>query len=105
MAYGDGNRGKGKGLAFLLAHVSYKGDDCILWPYSRGRGGYGQFSSFGKFQKAHSWMCEAIHADAPPDKPYAAHECGNGHLGCITPKHLFWKSQDENAKDSIKHGT
>lgn len=37
MACGDGNRGKGKGLKWLLEYVSYQGDDCLTWLWERGR--------------------------------------------------------------------
>jgi hypothetical protein len=99
-------RGKGRGLAFLRAHIDYQGDDCVIWPMGRDRDGYGLFGyNGGRSIRAHRWMCEQKHGQAPTEKHYAAHECGNGHLGCVNPKHLKWKTQDENALDAIRHGT
>ncbi len=50
MAYGDGNRGKGRGLAFLRANVGYAGDDCLMWPFSRNIHGYGAAGYGGKIK-------------------------------------------------------
>jgi len=35
--------------------------------------------------------------------PFAHHSCGNGHLGCVNPKHLYWGDASQNAKDAAKH--
>jgi len=106
MAKGDGNRGKGKCIAFLRSFVDYQGDDCILWPFSRDICGYGMFGYDGKTSlKAHRWMCEQKNGPAPTPAHEAAHSCGNGHNGCITPGHLSWKTRVENMEDAIRHGT
>jgi hypothetical protein len=34
----------------------------------------------------------------------AAHSCGNGHLGCVTKRHLSWKTRSGNMLDMIEHG-
>jgi hypothetical protein len=34
----------------------------------------------------------------------AAHSCGNGHLGCVNPRHLRWATAKENAHDELLHG-
>jgi hypothetical protein len=44
-------------------------------------------------------------SDPPSSKYQAAHKCGNGHLGCVNPKHLSWKTRAENEADKIAHGT
>jgi len=98
-------KGSGKGLAFLRANISFDGEECLIWPFCLDAYGYGQFGLDGETLKAHRWMCEAVHGPAPANKPYAAHDCGNGHLTCIHPKHLQWKTQLENAQDAVQHGT
>lgn len=98
-------KGSSKGLAWLKDHVTYVGDQCLIWPFSRDRDGYGQFGHDGKIRKSHRWMCEAANGPAPTPDHFAAHNCGNGHLGCAHPKHLEWKTQLENAQDMIVHGT
>lgn len=105
MPKGDGNRGKGKAIAFLRAHVSFDGPDCLIWPFFRDAEGYGRFGYDGiPMLKAHRWMCEAVHGPAPSPDHHAAHECNNGHLGCIHPKHVFWKTHAENTDDFVKAG-
>jgi hypothetical protein len=46
-------------------------------------------------------------ASGPPigPKQEAAHRCGNGHLGCIHPKHLRWATRQQNSDDKKLHGT
>ena len=98
-------RGKGRGFAFLKAHVNYDGDECLLWPFSRNHQGYGQLGHEGKVLKAHRVMCKLVNGDPPSDEHDAAHSCGRGHDGCIHPKHLSWKTPRENRMDANTHGT
>lgn len=104
MPKGGYNRGKGKGSAWVAANVGYTGDDCLPWPFSRNNYGYGQMGHEGKQVKAHRLMCELAHGPAPADKPQTAHNCGNGHLGCVNPRHLEWKTNQENCQDKSMHG-
>jgi DNA-binding transcriptional regulator YiaG len=50
-------------------------------------------------------MCELAHGPAPSEKHQAAHNCGKGHLGCVNPAHLEWKTNLENQLDRFEHGT
>jgi len=102
---GTYNRGKGKGIDFIRAHVNYAGDDCLIWPYCRDWQGYGNFGYLGKMLRASRFMCEQAHGPAPADKPFALHNCGNGHGGCCNPKHLYWGTPSDNQRDTVKHGT
>jgi hypothetical protein len=104
MSWGGQSRGKGKGIAFLRTHVDYRGEGCLLWPFGRNEDGYGQLGFDGKTLKAHRWMCEAVKGPPPSSEHYAAHDCGNGHLGCIHPEHLDWKTHAENTDDYIRDG-
>lgn len=93
-------------MIWLEAHASHAGDDCLIWPFTRSeQRGYGWV--FYKDQRlyAHRLMCEFVHGPAPADKPQASHSCGNGHLGCVNPRHLSWKSNSENQLDRRQHGT
>lgn len=104
-------RGNGANLLWLKERVGYQGDDCLIWPFARdtlrGHGHLGFTDEAGKHvtKKAHRLMCEMAHG-APPASFYeAAHECGNGHLGCVNPRHLSWKTRSQNQLDRRKHGT
>lgn len=91
---------------FLEKALSYKGMECLRWPFAtNGTAGYGLISGKnGKRFLAHRIVCERIHGAPPSGKPFAVHSCGNGHLGCICPNHLRWASAAENAADMIIHG-
>lgn len=99
------NKGKGKALAWLLAHVGYQGDDCLPWPFSSCWNGYGSVSINGKIRKAHRAMCELAHGEPPTPRHLAAHSCNNGHLGCVNQRHLSWKTPRENMLDRQAAGT
>lgn len=94
-----------KTMAYLLGHASYKGGDCLIWPYSRDDKGYGQVSAGkGKVRKAHRVMCEIANGPQPTPKHFACHTCGNGHKGCFAPNHLAWKTASENCQDRSRDG-
>jgi hypothetical protein len=97
-------KGEGKGYAFLVAHVPYEGDDCLKWPFSTLHG-YGQLGHNGWRGYAHRLMCELAHGEPPSPEHQAAHSCGNGHLRCVNPRHLSWKTRSENQLDCRQHGT
>lgn len=102
---GGGNRNRGKGITWLRAHAAYAGDDCLKWPYHLdGRVGRGRVGYKGRPAWAHRVMCELAYGPAPEGKPQTAHNCGNGHLGCVNPRHLEWKSNKENSEDKSLHG-
>jgi len=105
MPSGDYKKGKGKGILFLRAHIDFDGPDCLIWPFGKDQDGYGRFGFNGEHFKSHRWMCEAVKGPPPSAAHYAAHDCGNGHLGCVHPKHLDWKTHAENTADMVRHGT
>ena len=100
------NKGKGKSFAWLEAHVGYQGDDCLKWPFGGDpKSGRGVLQHNGVKRWAHRWMCILAHGEPPTPAHKAAHDCGNGHLGCINQRHLKWKTQKENLADCAIHGT
>lgn len=90
---------------WLLAHVDYAGDDCLRWPGKPRADGRGQIKWQGQMTLAHRQMCILAHGNPPADKPEATHSCGNGHRGCVNPKHLRWGSDRDNKADMLSHGT
>lgn len=100
----DPRRGKGAGYAAICQYRDYQGDDCVIWPLFRDDKGYGIIGHLGKQMRAHRFMCIETHGEPPSPKHYAAHSCGNGHLGCFNPRHLSWKTPSENQEDSVRHG-
>lgn len=98
-------RGEGRTYRWLLAHVDYRDDWCLMWPFGSKLHGYGQMSHLGKRYYAHRFMCELAHGEAPSPLHEAAHSCGRGHEGCVNPRHLSWKTKSENLLDCRQHGT
>lgn len=91
--------------AWLDAHVGYSGDDCLHPPMGRKDRGYSQINADGAVVGAHAYMCEAAHGPRPEGFDLARHLCGNGHRGCVNPRHLLWGTHSENNMDKWNHGT
>lgn len=96
---------RGEARAWLNAHKNFTGDDCLIWPFGRGQRGYGKIGAKRSTKFAHRLMCEYRHGPPPTAKHEAAHSCGRGHLGCVNPQHLSWKTRLENCADMQVHGT
>jgi hypothetical protein len=97
-------KGFSRSSTWLEARVSHDGDECLIWPFSKNDQGYGQLKYRGHSTKAHRVMCRLVHGDPPTPKHQAAHSCNNGHLGCVHPKHVSWKTPSQNAQDRVRAG-
>lgn len=107
-AHGDplaGGTFHGKPMAFLEAALASETENCIPWPFYRDKNGYGMIGFRGKVKLTHRVVCELAHGAPLASEHEAAHSCGNGHGGCINPKHLRWASRAENEADKLLHGT
>jgi len=83
--------------------VPFKGEQCLPWPFSITRFGYGCLVTDGKREQVHRKALIAV-TGAPPDPDmHAAHNCGN--RSCCNPTHLRWATAKENASDKAIHGT
>lgn len=87
---------------WMRDHISYPHKEwCLIWPFNRdsreGRARMGQ-------DLAHRVMCQMVNGPAPADKPQATHSCGNGHGGCVNPRHLLWGSNSDNQLQRYAHG-
>lgn len=92
-------------IEFLEGLVGHTGDACVTWPFATLETGYGQLKFRDRMSKAHRVMCILSHGEPPTERHQAAHSCGNGHLGCVNPNHLSWKTASENQLDRLEHGT
>lgn len=99
-------RGDGEGIKFLRSHLNDADGPCLIWPLFRDPdSGYGHMGFEGHSHYAHRFMCVLANGPPPTPKHQATHSCGNGHLGCVHPKHLRWKTNQENQMDRETHGT
>ena len=96
---------RGSTISWLAAHANYSGDDCISWPFAHLPDGRPHMRLKGRSVRPSRIICEMAHGAAPSDIHHAAHSCGNGHLGCLNPRHLRWATPVENAADKVEHGT
>lgn len=107
--YGDPSLGmplNGSAQKFLTDVVmKHIGDECLIWPFAKSGVGYGQVVIDGKKVNVHRQVCTELHGQPPTSRHEAAHSCGNGHLGCVSPRHLSWKTASENQMDRAIHGT
>lgn len=85
--------------------IPYEGDGCLTWPFAKDRKGYGKVRVDGKCHVVSRYICELAHGAPPTPEHEAAHSCGNGHEGCVTKKHLSWKTRTDNELDKLAHGT
>lgn len=87
--------------------LPYEGEECLLWPYGKTTRGYAQMwvDSHSRLALVSRLVCEEENGPPPSGDHDAAHSCGNGHLGCVTKRHLSWKTKIGNAADMIVHGT
>jgi hypothetical protein len=98
----------GAGMFWLRLFADYDGDKCLLFPFRTAINPRGVVTYNFKPTPAHRAMCIHVHKlpkDEAKTKTMALHSCGNGHLGCVNPKHLYWGDQSDNAKDARRHAT
>lgn len=79
--------------------LPFRSDECLVWPFSRTPAGYPKMGN----KLVSRIVCELVHGKCDK-RSYALHSCGNGHLGCVNPRHLRWGSQSQNADDAREHG-
>lgn len=85
--------------------LNYEGDECLFWPYGKNNRGYATVTFGGRLHRACRVICEATHGPPPTGQHHAAHSCGNGHIACVTKRHLSWKTPKANNDDKLLHGT
>ena len=96
---------EGSHFKWLKGVLETAHNECVIWPWARCKNGYAGFKKGGQWYQAHRWVCEQVNGPPPTSAHHAAHECGNGKMGCVNPNHLRWKTATENEADKAKHGT
>lgn len=97
---------RGTALAFYEEHRDDVTDECMIWPYSQDKDGYGYVWIPGKGHYTRVTVLACITHNGPMPAPgmVAAHgECHN--VLCWNGKHLMWKTHAENAVDRYRDGT
>lgn len=108
LRHGDALAGRtrvGAREEWIEEHKDYGGDECLIWPFSRNESGYCQIKVDGSSTLASRVMCQAAHGAPPDPAMQAAHSCGQGHAGCMNPRHLRWATVVDNNADQLGHGT
>lgn len=104
--YGDpSGHYRSKLIEFMEKAKSYDGEECLIWPYGKTQFGHGKVWINGKMNTVHRIICEATNGPSGSSKIHCRHICGNGNIGCVSPKHLKWGTASENYEDSVFHGT
>lgn len=104
---GSGPRGTSAGspARFLREVVlAYDGDECLIWPFRKTHD-RPQIVIDGKLVTVSRFVCEVAKGPPPTPRYDSAHSCGKGHLGCVTRRHLSWKTRKQNKADELIHGT
>lgn len=103
--YGDPLRGGvivGEPKKFLLKLIASNPDGCVTWPFATSRG-YAYMQWRGRYQSV-SRLVLALTKGEPPDPSMeAAHKCGKGRQGCVSPHCLYWATKQQNIDDRILH--
>jgi hypothetical protein len=111
LRHGDplaGNASHGAARAWLITQASYKGEECLPWPFATLENGYGVVrmkSGQKSLTIASRAMCELVHGKPPQPWYEAAHTCGSGAHGCVNPTHLKWTTPVDNRAHKAGHGT
>ncbi|MGZ2449562.1 hypothetical protein ACVIRO_002316 [Rhizobium ruizarguesonis] len=101
-----GGTSRGEPLRWILeVALHHTGDECLIWPFGKDGGGYGQIWIDGKVAITSRYICELVNGAPPTPEHEAAHSCGKGHETCVSPIHMSWKTPAENAADRLIHGT
>ena len=96
----------GEPIQWIMDNVHFQNDECLPWPYASGGRGDAVVFHDGRMRSASRVMCEMAHGVPDPSLSLeCAHNCGNGHLGCMNPKHLRWDTRSGNHSDKVIHGT
>jgi hypothetical protein len=78
-------------------------ENCIEWPFCRGKDGYGLITWRGKTFRVHRLML-SLYCGYTPKHLHCLHGPCNNPI-CINPRHLRWGTDKDNAQDRKRDGT
>lgn len=91
----------GAPLAFLKSVPDTT--ECINWPYSYNKSGYGQLRIMNRPIVASRYALMLKTGVTPPRDLYACHTCHN--RACVNTRHLYWGNCQDNVDDMVSDGT
>lgn len=106
--YGHPLRGSAYGIAkafFEEKVLPHTGDNCLFWPFATTELGHAVMVVDNRRWRVARRVLVLLVGAPPTAAHHAAHSCGNGHLGCVAPRHLRWATPAENEADKLLHGT
>lgn len=93
----------GQHISFIEAAASSTTDECILWPFGLATNGYGHTQFNGRKRGVHRIVLILTTKIDPPNMDAAHGPC---HIrSCVNPRHLSWKTCQENTHDMKRDGT
>lgn len=69
------------------------------------KSGYAILTTNGSPDLVSRLVCTEANGSPPTPEHQAAHSCGKGDKGCVTKRHIAWKTPKENNADKLIHGT
>lgn len=101
----DGKTKRGEATRWLdEVALTYKGDECLRFPFYCSVSGHGRLSGRNGPALAHGYILEKTVGPRPSPAHEGCHSCGHGDIGCVNPKHLYWGTRADNMADRKKHG-
>ncbi len=91
----------GDGIRFLEGLLEKRDEHCVWFLGRQSR--YPTLKIDGQTVAAHRLALVMV-TDGDMPRLEAAHTCGNGHLGCVNPGHLYWATHAENMADVARLG-
>ncbi len=87
-------------LTGLLVDCIRNSNNCLEWPFTRDRKGYGIKRNNGKTQRVHRLVFQLFHELKLDSSTHVLHRCDNP--SCCNPIHLFSGTNLDNSNDKVK---